>query len=158
MPYWWNRPCFVTLLGIFFTRGEKYYFHFRVEGSSQGVFATNIGKLRTRKNSNFIFGWRGALVGVGYTREVGYTRWITWGRLCEVGYARWITRGTSHLVKCFTPWYFFHVIPKNVFMDKISSPALIYILWAKDTLRMKWRDLRPKIRFFPILVLHFALN
>ena len=32
---------------------------------------------------------------------------VTWGGLHEVGFARWITRGTSHLVKCFTPWYFY---------------------------------------------------
>ena len=35
----------------------------------QGEIETNIRKLRTRKNSNFSFGWRGLLVG-----EVGYVR------------------------------------------------------------------------------------
>ena len=56
----------------------------------------------------------------GGSHKVGYARWITWGGLCEVGharwvmqgglcevvYARWIMWGTSHLMKCFTPWYF----------------------------------------------------
>ena len=53
---------FRDFFGNFSTRGESYYF--RVEGSTRGVFETNIGKLGTRKNSNFFFGWRGALVGV----------------------------------------------------------------------------------------------
>ena len=53
---------FRDFFGNISTRGESYYF--RVDGSTQGVFETNIGKLETRKNSNFFFGWRGALVGV----------------------------------------------------------------------------------------------
>ena len=64
---------FHDFLGIFSTRGEKYYF--RVEGSTRGVFETNIGKLGTQKNSNFFFGWRGALVGVAGCG--GHARWVT---------------------------------------------------------------------------------
>ena len=44
----------------------------------RGVFEMNIGKLGTRKNSNFFFGWRGALVGVA----------VMQGGLCEVSYVR----------------------------------------------------------------------
>ena len=55
--------------------------------------------------------WITRWVTRGGSREVGYamghTRWVTRGGLREVGYARWITRGTSHLVKCFTPWYYY---------------------------------------------------
>ena len=52
----------MTFLGIFSTRGEKYYFC--VEGSTRGEIETNIGKLGTQKNLNFFFGWRRVLVGV----------------------------------------------------------------------------------------------
>ena len=52
----------------------------------RGVFEMNIGKLRTRKNSKFFFGWRGALVGVAGCG--GHARWVTQGGSCEVGYAR----------------------------------------------------------------------
>ena len=45
---------FRDFFGNFSTRGERYYF--RVEGSTQGEIETNIGKLRTGKNSNFFFG------------------------------------------------------------------------------------------------------
>ena len=41
----------------------------------RGVFETNIGKLGTWKNSNFFFGWRGALVGVAGCG--GHVRWVT---------------------------------------------------------------------------------
>ena len=70
----------------------------------------NIGKLGTRKNSNFFFGWRGVLVGVagcgGHARwvmqggscDLSYARWIMRGGLCEVGHVRWVMRGGSHKV------------------------------------------------------------
>ena len=45
-------------------RGEKYYFTRGEIEPTRGEIETNIGKLGTRKNSNFFFGWRGALVGV----------------------------------------------------------------------------------------------
>ena len=41
----------------------------------RGVFEMNIGKLRTRKNSNFFFGWSGALVRVAGCG--GHARWVT---------------------------------------------------------------------------------
>ena len=65
-------------MGIFSTRGEKYYF-------MRGEIEMNIGKLGTRKNSNFFFGWRGALVGVGVTQGGLHKVDLTRGGLCEVG-------------------------------------------------------------------------
>ena len=53
------------------------------------MFETNIGKLGTWKNSNFFFGWRGALVGVAGCG--GHTRWVMQGELREVNHARWVT-------------------------------------------------------------------
>ena len=48
---------------------------------TRGEIETNIRKLGTRKNSNFFFGWRGALVGVAG---------------CG-GHARWVMQGESHV-------------------------------------------------------------
>ena len=70
-------------------RGEKNYF--RMEGSTRGVFETNIGKLGTLKNSKFFFGWRGPLVGVAGCG--GHTRWVMRDGLCEVDHARWVMQG-----------------------------------------------------------------
>ena len=64
----------MTFLGIF--PCEMKYIIFTWRGACddeiepmQGEIEMNIGKLRTRKNSNFFFGWRGPLVmifgGVG---------------------------------------------------------------------------------------------
>ena len=65
----------MTFLGIFSTRGEKYYFMPGEIEPMRGEIETNIGKLGTRKNSNFFFGWRGPLVmifgGVGQEGHVG---------------------------------------------------------------------------------------
>ena len=61
----------------------------------QGVFETNIGKLGTRKNSNFFFGWRGALVGVAGWGD--HARWVTRGGLHEVSYVRWVSCEVSYV-------------------------------------------------------------
>ena len=80
-------------------QGEKYYF--RVEGSTRGEIEMNIGKLGTRKNSNFFFGWRGALVGVAGCG--GHVRWVMQGEFCEVDHVRWVMRGGSREVG-YTRW------------------------------------------------------
>ena len=49
----------------------------------RGEIETNIGKLGTRKNSNFFFGWRGPLMG-----GVGYVRRGMQGGICKVRYVR----------------------------------------------------------------------
>ena len=78
LPYWWNRPCFLTFFGNFHM---ILFLHMPGEIEPMwGEIETNIGKLRTWKNSNFFFGWRGPSVG-----------WGMWGEVCEVGYGR---RGT----------------------------------------------------------------
>ena len=41
---------------------------------TRGEIEMNIGKLGTWKNSNFFFGWRGALVGVAGCG--GHARWV----------------------------------------------------------------------------------
>ena len=91
---------FVTLLGIFSTRGERYYFH--VEGSTWGEIEMNIGKkTRNSEKLKFLFWVEGTFGGWGEVWEVGYVRWVTRGKLREVGFA-------SHLVKFFIPWYFYY--------------------------------------------------
>ena len=94
---------------------EKLKFLFWVEGSIwwvwQGVGVTWGGSCKVGYARWIMWGGlhevdHARWVTRGGSHEVGYVRWVTWGGLCEVGYARWITRGTSHLVKCFTPWYF----------------------------------------------------
>ena len=91
----------MTFLGIFSTLGEKYYF--RLEGSSRGVFETNIGKLGTQK-IQFFFWVEGSIGECGRvwgSCEVGYVRrgqdvGVTRGGLPKVDHTRCITQGGSH--------------------------------------------------------------
>ena len=83
--------------GNFSTRGERYYFCVRQVRFMQGEIEINIGKLRTQKNSNFFFGWRGPLVmifrgvGAGGPDGVGQGCWqgARWGRVVRARRARW---------------------------------------------------------------------
>ena len=93
----------VTFLGIFSTRGEKYYF---TRGEIYARWDWNEHrKTRNSEKLKFLFWVEGSIGGCGRvwgSRKVGYVRWIS----CEVGYARWVscevvsrkvlTRGGSH--------------------------------------------------------------
>ena len=92
----------------------------------------------------------------GGSHEVGYVRWITWGGLHEVGYARWVMRGglrevdyarwitrdTSHLVKCFTPWYYYYSYQE----ERFSHHTI-------DINQQFWWKLFPSRRNIPMKVL-----
>ena len=57
--------------GNFSTRGERYYFTRGEIEPMRGEIETNIGNSETRKNSNFLLGWKGPLVMIFDRVEVG---------------------------------------------------------------------------------------
>ena len=97
LPYWRNRGCFVTFLGIFSMRGERYYVH--MEGSTWGEIETNIRKkTQNSEKLKFLFWVEGTLGRWGEVCKVRYARWGMWGGVCEVGYLGWAMRGGLHEV------------------------------------------------------------
>ena len=96
---------------------EKLKFLFWVEGTfGDDIWWLIRGTLLME--SRLLHDFFGNFSTILFSREGEHTRWdvngrslvslnARWDGVCEVGYARWDTPGTRHLVKFFTPWYFY---------------------------------------------------
>ena len=119
--YWWKRGCFMPFLGIFSTRGEKFFFC--LKGRSQDEIEPMQSEIEHRnENWNKHPSWGGV-----------WARWGCWRVRAGVGALIWYT--ISHIWYPISPiWYpispIWYPIPYLVFHLPylVSIPYLVFHL------------------------------